>query len=118
MSLKIAIQGGQASFHDIAAREYFKDEEIEIIECDTFKQVCVSLEHEEVDFAMMAIENSIAGSILSNYSLIEQYEHFVCGEYKLRIVQNLMALPGQKIEDNFGIRGEMPGEALEADTIN
>ena len=96
--LKVAIQGGRASFHEIASREYF-DKEIQVVECQTFRNVCERLENEEVDFALMAIENSIAGSILSNYSLIEEFGHFICGEHKIRIRQNLMALPGQELED-------------------
>jgi prephenate dehydratase len=96
--LKVAIQGGKASFHDIAANHFF-NQELEVLDCDTFRKVCIALEQEKVDFALMAIENSIAGSILENYSLIEEFGHFVCGEYKLRIQQNLMALKGQKLED-------------------
>jgi len=97
--LKVAIQGGSASFHDIAAHQFFKDKSLQIIECDTFKKVCLELDSGNAAYAMMAIENSIAGSIIENYSLIEAYGHFVCGEYKLRIKQNLMALRGQKLED-------------------
>jgi prephenate dehydratase len=96
--LKVAIQGGRASFHDIAAHQFF-EKDLQVIECDTFRKVCLELESENADYALMAIENSIAGSILENYSLIEEYGHFVCGEYKLRIKQNLMALRGQKIDD-------------------
>ncbi len=96
--LKIAIQGGRASFHDIAANAFFQ-KELQIIECDTFRKVCNELESGNADFSLLAIENSIAGSILENYSLIQEYGHFVCGEYKLRIKQNLMALPGQNILD-------------------
>lgn len=96
--LKVAIQGGKASFHEIAAQEFF-NEKLEITECDTFRKVCDALESEKVDYGLLAIENSIAGSILENYSLIQEFGHFVCGEYKLPIKQNLMALPGQKIQD-------------------
>lgn len=97
--LKIAIQGGPASFHDIASRKYFSDQELELHHCDTFRAVFDELETEKVEFALLAIENSIAGSILENYSLLEEYGHFICGEYKLRIKQNLMALPGQSINE-------------------
>ena len=96
--MKIAIQGGHASFHDIAIHEYFDRENLEIVCCDTFKEVCEKVKHNEVEYGFMAIENSIAGSILENYTLIQDYNHFICGEYKLRIVQNIMALPGQKLE--------------------
>lgn len=96
--LKVAIQGGKASFHDIASNEFF-NQPLEIIECETFRKVCQELESGNAEYALLAIENSIAGSILENYSLIQEFGHFVCGEYKLRIKQNLMVLPGQKIED-------------------
>lgn len=96
--MKIAIQGGAASFHDIAARKYFGNN-IETIHCSTFKILCDKLKNKEVDFAAMAIENSIAGSILPNYALIQKYDFHIIGEIQLRIEQNLMALPGTKIQD-------------------
>jgi prephenate dehydratase len=96
--MKIAIQGGAASFHDIAARKYF-GKDIETVHCDSFKILCEKLKNNEVDFATMAIENSIAGSILPNYALIQKYDFHITGEIQLRIEQNLMALPGTKIED-------------------
>lgn len=98
LSMKVAIQGGKASFHDIASRAYFSDVEVEPIECNTFRKVCETL-GEGVEYGLMAIENSIAGSILSNYSLIKEYELRIIGEIKLRIEQNLMALPGQQISE-------------------
>lgn len=97
--MKIAIQGGKASFHDIAAHRLFNSEDMETVSCDSFKEVCDQLKSRKVDYAVMAIENSIAGSILPNYSLIESYNFKIIGEEKLRIKQNLMALPGQKIKD-------------------
>jgi prephenate dehydratase len=96
--MKIAIQGGAASFHDIAARKYF-GKNIETVHCSTFKILCDKLKNKEVDFAAMAIENSIAGSILPNYALIQKYGFHITGEIQLRIEQNLMVLPGIKIQD-------------------
>jgi len=96
--LVIGIQGGEASFHDTAAHHYF-GENIKVITCDTFRKLCEVVEDGEADYAMMAIENSIAGSIMPNYSLLKEFNHKVIGEVKLRIIMNLMALPGQKIED-------------------
>jgi prephenate dehydratase len=101
--MKIAIQGGKASFHDIAARQYF-GKDIETIDCRTFKELCQQLKEGKVDFAVMAIENSIAGSILGNYSLIQQFDFKIIGEIQLRIEQNLMALPGIKLEDIKRVR--------------
>ncbi|MCS6822774.1 MAG: prephenate dehydratase [Cytophagaceae bacterium] len=91
--MKVAIQGGKASFHDIAARKYF-GESIITIPCNTFREVCEQLKKEQCDFAVMAIENSIAASILPNYSLIQSYNLKIIGEIQLRIELNLMALPG------------------------
>ena len=96
--LVIGIQGGKASFHDSAAHHYFGDN-ISILECETFRNLCEVLDSGKADFAMMAIENSIAGSIMPNYSLLKEFKHQVIGEIKLRIIMNLMALPGQKIEN-------------------
>jgi prephenate dehydratase len=101
--MKIAIQGGKASFHDIASRYYF-GEDIEVTECRTFKEVCTKLKEGKVDYAVMAIENSIAGSILGNYSLVKEFDFQIVGEIQLRIEMNLMALPGSKIENIKRVR--------------
>lgn len=102
--MKIAIQGGQASFHDMATRQYFAGHPVELLECMTFGRLCDALANREVDAAVMAIENTLAGSILPNYSLLERYNFHIIGETYLHIQQNLMALPGQRIEDIETVR--------------
>ena len=96
---KIAIQGIAGSFHEDAARKYFGDEEIDVVECRSFQSVCELIDADKVDIAVMAIENSIAGSILQNYSLIRDYHLRVIGEIYIHIQMNLMMLPGAKRED-------------------
>jgi len=96
---KIAIQGIAGSFHEDAARKYFGDEEIDVVECRSFQSVCELIDADKVDIAVMAIENSIAGSILQNYSLIRDYHLRVIGELYIHIQMNLMMLPGAKKED-------------------
>jgi len=96
---KVAIQGGYGAFHEIAAKNYFKNEEIEIITANTFKDLFKSLKNNHADYGIMAIENSIAGSILPNYILLQESNMKIIGEIYLRINQNLAALPGTKIED-------------------
>jgi prephenate dehydratase len=97
--MNIAIQGGRASFHDITARYYF-GENIDITECTSFRELCNQLENNSnVDFAVMAIENSIAASILTNYALIEQYKFKIIGEVYLGIKQFVMTTPDTKVED-------------------
>lgn len=97
--MNIAIQGGRASFHDIAARHYF-GEEVNITECSSFRQLCEQLKHNgNVDFAVMAIENSIAASILSNYALIQEYNFQIIGEVYLRIKQFIMVHPDAQKEN-------------------
>lgn len=98
-SKKIAIQGGYGAFHEIAALHYFEDDQIEILPRNTFKDLMKSLKKKQVDFGIMAIENSLAGSILPNYNLIKDSSMKIIGEIYLRIRQNLVALPGQKITD-------------------
>ena len=95
---KIAIQGNQGSFHHVVARQYFKSE-FSLIVCHTFEDTVMSLLNNVADLAVMALENSIAGSIIPNYALIDQNELQIVGEYSLSINHQLMALPGQKIED-------------------
>jgi prephenate dehydratase len=95
---KVAIQGIRASFHEEAALKYF-GENIETIECMSFKQTFDALQNKDADYVVMAIENSIAGSILPNYSLLLNYGFPVVGEIYLPIQLHLMALPGVKFED-------------------
>lgn len=95
---RVAIQGIKASFHEEAAFKFF-GKDIQTIECNSFKQTCESLDNKEADFVIMAIENSIAGSLLPNYTLIREYNFAVVGEVYLPIQLHLMALPGVKFED-------------------
>jgi prephenate dehydratase len=95
---RVAIQGIRASFHEEAAFKYF-GENIQTIECNSFKQTFDALENKEADYVVMAIENSIAGSILPNYSLLLNYNFPVIGEIYLPIQLHLMALPGVVFEN-------------------
>ncbi|NBC84238.1 MAG: prephenate dehydratase [Bacteroidetes bacterium] len=96
---KIAIQGGYGAFHEIAAKQYFEHEDIEIVPRDTFNELFDSLEKNYADYGITAIENTLAGSILPNYSLLLESNMKIVGEIYLRIKQNLVALPGRQIED-------------------
>ena len=96
---KIAIQGIAGSFHEDAARNYFGDENIEVVECRSFQSVCELIDTDQVDIAVMAIENSIAGSIIQNYSLIRDYHLRIIGEIYIHIQMNLMVQPGAKKAD-------------------
>jgi prephenate dehydratase len=96
---KVAIQGIQGSFHEIAAKEYFGKEKIDIVCCYTFKDVFTALNKQTADIGVIAIENSVVGSILPNYTLLRESGISICGEIFLRIKQNLMVLPCQKIHD-------------------
>jgi prephenate dehydratase len=96
--LKIAIQGIATSFHEVAALTYFNDP-IETVECLSFHQLCESLKNGTSDYAVMAIENSIAGSILPNYFLLQDYHFNIIGELYLPIHMNLLVLPGTKLSD-------------------
>jgi prephenate dehydratase len=97
-NIKVAIQGVKGAFHEIAALTYF-GEKIDVIECNSFEDVAKSLKNQLVDYALMAIENTVAGSIIPNYTLIRENPIKIVGEEYLRIKQNLLGLPGQKIED-------------------
>lgn len=94
----VAIQGYEGSFHEIAAVGYFGPE-IETVPCATFRRVARLVEAGEVDYGLIAIENSIAGSILPNYSILQSSGVKVTGEIYLRIRQNLMACEGVRLED-------------------
>jgi prephenate dehydratase len=96
--IRVAIQGIATSFHEVAAHTYF-GKSIKTLECLTFHDLCERLKHEEADHAVMAIENSIAGSILPNYFLLQHYHFSITGELYLPIHMHLLALPGVKLQD-------------------
>lgn len=95
---RVSIQGEAGSFHEVAAKQYFEDNNLEIIPCTTFDQTLAIVKSGKADFAVMAIENARAGSILYNYTLIRESGLKILGEHNLRIRQNLIALPGQSID--------------------
>ena len=98
MSLKITIQGYEGSFHQIATQQFFgKDTQVQ--PCDTFRQVVHAVQDGTVDGGMMAIENSIAGSILPNYNLLQKSGLVIVGEVYLQVRQHLMTNPGVTLED-------------------
>ena len=95
----IAIQGYEGSFHQVAAQLYF-GKNIEVVPCATFRDVVkLALNKKESDGGIMAIENSIAGSILANYNLLQKNSLKIAGEIYLQIRQNLLVNPGVKLED-------------------
>lgn len=96
---RIAIQGYEGSFHQVAAR-YIFGRNVEVVPCATFRElVKIAEDRKQTDGAVMAIENSIAGSILPNYNLLQKSKLKVTGEVYLSISQNLLVNPGVKLED-------------------
>ena len=98
MAKIVSIQGFEGSFHQIAARQFF-GKEIGILPCATFREVIESTKKSETDASVMAIENSIAGSILANYNLLHKSGLSIVGEVYLPIKQHLLVNPGVKFED-------------------
>ena len=102
--MKIAIQGILGSYHHQAAAEFFKSEHLQLSELDSFSKVAQSVERGESDFGIMAIENSIAGTLLPNYGLITNYNLKIVGEIYLPIHHQLMALPDSSWDEITEIR--------------
>ena len=96
---RIAIQGTLGSFHDIAAHRYFEGEDIELICCATFEDVFKSIRHDSQVIGMLAIENTIAGSLLYNNELLRQSGTQIIGEHKLRISHSFVCLPEEDWDD-------------------
>lgn len=90
---RIAIQGEIGSFHDIAARQYFLDEQIQLICCPTFESVFEHIKRDPTIIGMLAIENTIAGSLLHNYELLCNSGTTIVGEHKLHIEHSICCLP-------------------------
>ncbi|MCF0176708.1 MAG: prephenate dehydratase [Bacteroidales bacterium] len=103
----VAVQGFHGCFHEQAARLFYQKVEGEVprvLECDSFDQLFTSIEGGKADAAVMAIENTVSGGLLPNFEIMRKYGKKIKGEIFLRIVQNLMAMPGQKIEDIREVR--------------
>jgi prephenate dehydratase len=99
MNIKtIAIQGYQGSFHDEAAHRYFGNEAIHILPCDRFQDIADHLKEGNCDLGLMAIENSIAGTLLQNYRILRESQLFVLGEVYLRIEHNLLGQRGSRLD--------------------
>jgi len=99
MGTKVSIQGYEGSFHQVAAQQFF-GKDTEVIPCATFKEVIkIASNKKDSDGGVMAIENSIAGSILANYNLLQKSNLKIIGEIYLQIKQNLLVNPGVKLED-------------------
>ena len=104
---KIAIQGVKGCFHEQAARLFYEEHGHivpDIVECLTFDDLYRSMEGGEADAAIMAIENTVSGGLLPNFELLRKYDRKIKGEVFLRIQQNLMAMPGQTIQDLKEVR--------------
>ena len=99
MNLKIAIQGIESSFHDMAVKKMFPKNEIELIKCTSFEKVTESINNLSADFGVLAIENTIAGSILPNYNLIDESGLVIMDEVFLNIQMYMMALETETIHD-------------------
>src|SRR5687767_15026474 len=99
MTVKVSIQGFEGSFHQAAARQFFGNG-VEVITCATFQEVVkIANNKKESDGGVMAIENSIAGSILPNYNLLQKSNLKIAGEIYLQINQNLLVNKGVLLED-------------------
>lgn len=99
MDLRVAIQGVAGCFHDAAAREYFEGQDIETVACETFNEMFNLLKSDASMLGILAIENTIAGSLLQNHELLRQSNMTIVGEYKKYISHSIAALPGQSIDD-------------------
>jgi len=99
MATRVSIQGYEGSFHQMAARHFF-GKNVGVIPCGTFREVVkLASSKKESDGGVMAIENSIAGSILANYNLLQRSSLVIIGEVYLQIKQNLLVSHGVTIDD-------------------
>lgn len=96
---RVAIQGEIGSFHDITAHHYFEGEQMQVVCCSTFEEVFENMKQDPTMIGIMAIENTIAGSLLHNYELLRESGCTIVGEHKTHISHCLCALPGQKMEE-------------------
>ena len=96
---KVAIQGGLGAYHEIAARNYFSDDEVSILPCITFRDIFTEAKKDPQLIGVMAIENTIVGGLLQNHDLLKLNDLWIAGECKLRFSHCLAALPGQNVSN-------------------
>ena len=101
---KVAVQGYKGCFHEEAAQAFYEGLPLDIVECDTFAQLYDALDQGRADAAVMAIENTVSGGLIHNFELLRKHKRRIKGEVYLRIVQNLMALPGQGLREIKEVR--------------
>lgn len=102
---RIAIQGYPGCFHEEAARLFYEGkEDVSIVACDTFDGLYRAMERGEADAAVMAVENTVSGGLVRNFELLRGHSQPIRGEVYLRIQQNLLALPGERLEDIREVR--------------
>jgi prephenate dehydratase len=108
MERKVAIQGYRGCFHEEAARRFYASLDDGCIPssvaCDTFAELYLAMEERRADSAVMAVENTVSGGLVRNFELLRSHGNRIKGEVYLRIQQNLMALPGQVLEDIREVR--------------
>lgn len=97
--IRVAIQGQEGCYHEMAAREYFKDREVEIVPCKNFQREFDAMAADSNLMGVMAIENTIAGNLLTNHELLRTSQRQIIGEQRLHISHVLCCLPGQTMED-------------------
>lgn len=97
--IKVAIQGISGCYHEMAAKQFFNDRKVEMEPCQSFQEMFRRLRSDRNLLAVMAIENTIAGSLLQNHELLRESDMKIIGEHKLHISHTLAALPGQTLQD-------------------
>lgn len=103
--IEVVIQGVKGCFHEIAAHKFFGEREpLELVECDSFRKMFMSLEESPARYAVMAIENTVAGSILPNYAHLMKSNYTIIGEVYQRIQHQLMSLPGVGLDEITKVR--------------
>ena len=104
---RIAIQGIKGCFHEQATYRFYESKGFsrpEVVECSSFEDLYKTMDDGKADAAIMAIENTVSGGLLPNFELLRKYDRKIKGEVFLRIQQNLMAMPGQTIQDLKEVR--------------
>ena len=101
---RVAIQGYKGCFHEQAARLFYAADSPEIVACDTFEDLFKAMDAGKADAAVMAIENTVSGGLIHNFELLRENGRPIKGEVYIRIRQNLMALPGQSLQDIREVR--------------
>lgn len=108
-NLVVAFQGMPGAYSNMACKAYFP--EVKTLPCNSFEDLLNTTKNGESDYAMVPVENSLAGRVADIHHLIPESGLYIIGEHFQRVNHQLLGLPNAKIENLKFIKSHAQGLA-------